>query len=95
MPWGKPIQDMSVTESMGPVYDRQGEHLGVHDAMVVRLRECLLSALRRFMESGETPANDPSIAWSQIRGGTAVVPTDTPWSAVEYPDAARAAVGVR
>lgn len=95
MPWGKPIQDMSVTESMGPIYDRQGEHLGVHDAMVIRLRECLLSALRRFMESGETPATDPSIAWSQIRGGAVVVPIDTPWSAVEYPDPARAAVGVR
>ncbi len=95
MPWGKPIQDMSVTESMGPVYDRQGEHLGVHDAMVVRMRECLLSAVRRFTETGETPATDSSIAWNQIRGGTAVVPVDTPWSAVEYPDTERAAVGVR
>jgi phenylpropionate dioxygenase-like ring-hydroxylating dioxygenase large terminal subunit len=95
MPWGKPIQDMSVTESMGSIYDRQDEHLGVHDAMVVRMRECLLTAVRRFLETGETPATDPSIEWNRIRGGTAVVSIDTPWSAVEYPDPARAAVGVR
>ncbi|HZT06375.1 MAG TPA: Rieske 2Fe-2S domain-containing protein [Chloroflexota bacterium] len=95
MPWGKPIQDMSVTESMGRIYDRQGEHLGVHDAMVVRLREVLLAAIRRFEETGETPAADPSIDWSKIRGGTAVVPAGTPWSAVEYPDPALAAAGVR
>jgi phthalate 4,5-dioxygenase len=95
LPWGKPIQDMAVTESMGPIYDRQGEHLGVHDAMVVQLRERLLSSLRRFMETGETPATDPSIEWSKIRGGTAIVPIDTPWSEVEYPDPSRAAVGVR
>ncbi len=95
MRWGKPIQDMSVTESMGPIYDRQGEHLGVHDAMVIRLREILLGALRRFQETGETPATDPRIKWSQIRGGTAVVPIDTPWEAVEYPDPALAAANVR
>jgi hypothetical protein len=59
------------------------------------MRECLLAAVRRFMESGETPATDPAIAWNRIRGGTAVVPIDVPWSAVEYPDPARAAAGVR
>jgi len=67
------MQDQAVTESMGPIYDRQGEHLGVHDEMVVRMRECLLSAVQRFTETGECPANDPSIDWSQIRGGYARV----------------------
>jgi hypothetical protein len=85
---------MSVTESMGPVYDRQDEHLGVHDAMVVRMRECLIAAVRRFQETCETPAADPSIDWNHIRGGTVVVPIDTAWAAVEYPDPARSLIGV-
>jgi phthalate 4,5-dioxygenase oxygenase subunit len=84
IPWGKPHQDMAVTESMGPVYDRQGEHLGFHDEMVVRLRQRLLADLRRFMATGQTLAEDPTIPWPQVRGGTALVSTDTPWSAVEY-----------
>jgi len=92
MQWGKPIQDMSVTESMGPIYDRQEEHLGVHDAMVVRMREVLLRAVRHFEETGETPADDPAIDWSEIRGGTAVVPIGTPWDAIDSPDPARAAL---
>jgi phthalate 4,5-dioxygenase len=94
MPWGKPIQDMSVTESMGPIYDRQGEHLGVHDAMVVRLRECLLSTVRHFMQTGECPANDPAIDWSEIRGGYARVPKGTPWLDVEAPNPLLAAHNV-
>ena len=93
IPWGKPHQDMAATESMGALYDRQGEHLGVHDAMVVRLRERILTDVRRFMETGETMADDPSIPWSRIRGGISRVPIETPWADVEYPDNVEARFG--
>src|SRR5262245_35495569 len=37
-----PGQDPAVTETMGQIYDRSREHLGVTDAMVTRLRRLLL-----------------------------------------------------
>jgi phthalate 4,5-dioxygenase oxygenase subunit len=83
IPWGKPHQDMAVTESMGPIYDRQGEHLGAHDVMVVRLRLRMLAAVRRFMATGEAPADDPAIRWAVIRGETRRLPIEAPWHAVE------------
>ncbi len=92
IPWGKPLQDMLVTESMCPIYDRETEHLGMSDTVVVHLRARMLAAVRRFMESGETPAEDRSIRWDLIRGGTSVVPVDIPWSALEYPDEAESGV---
>jgi phthalate 4,5-dioxygenase oxygenase subunit len=93
IPWGKPLQDMLVTESMLPIYDRETEHLGMSDCVVVHLRQRMLAAVRRFMETGETPAEDSSIKWDRIRGGTSVVPEGTPWAEVEYPD--EASVGLR
>ena len=52
----------------------------------------MLAAVRRFMETGETAAEDESIRWDLVRGGTCVVSEDTPWSAVEYPEAMAPAV---
>ena len=83
IPWGKPHQDILVTESMGPIYDRQSEHLGVHDVVVLRLRQVMLATLRRFMESGETPATDPSIRWGGIVGEVRSLPINAPWDTIE------------
>jgi phthalate 4,5-dioxygenase oxygenase subunit len=43
-------EDIAVTESMGPVFDRSKEHLGASDVAVIRLRRMLLDAVRRFDE---------------------------------------------
>jgi phthalate 4,5-dioxygenase len=51
---GQAVQDAAVVQSMGAVADRTQEHLGVGDAMVVRLRRRLLSAARA-VELGVTP----------------------------------------
>ena len=83
IPWGKPHQDMLVTESMGPIYDRQGEHPGVHDVVVMRLREVMLAALHRFMDTGEVPAQDRSIRWDRIVGEVRSIPIDAPWDTIE------------
>lgn len=47
-------QDMAVTESMGPVYDRTKEHLGTTDLAIIRMRSMLIDAARG-LEDGLAP----------------------------------------
>ncbi len=82
IPWGKPHQDMCVIESMGPIYDRTKEHLGIQDVGVVRMRQRLVDSVRSFMDTGEVAALDPSTGYSQARGTTTVVPKDVPWQSI-------------
>ena len=49
-------QDLMVTESMGPIYDRSQEHLGSTDRAITRMRHILLSAARGLAEGKEPPA---------------------------------------
>ncbi len=48
-------EDAAATESMGPLFDRSGEHLGVSDRGVIALRRYLLSAVRSLADGGEPP----------------------------------------
>ena len=80
--WGKPHQDMAVIESMGAVYDRTKEHLGIQDVGVVRMRERMLTAVRHFMETGEVAELDASIPYDRIAGELRIIPVDTPWQTV-------------
>lgn len=82
LPWGKPHQDMAVIESMGPVTDWGTEHLGMADVVVVHMRQRMLAAVRRFMETGEVAEIEPSIPYDRIRGDGKVIPADEPWQQV-------------
>src|SRR5207248_3152638 len=48
-------QDMAVTESMGPIYDRESEHLGTTDALIIRTRRRMIAATRALEEQGRVP----------------------------------------
>lgn len=52
---GNPIQDQAVQESMGPVVDRSGEHLGPADAFIIAVRRALLDAARDHAAAGREP----------------------------------------
>jgi phthalate 4,5-dioxygenase oxygenase subunit len=80
--WGKPHQDMAMTESMGPIWDRTKEHLGSSDFAVMRLRFRLLTAVRHFTETGKVAEADPSIPFDRIAGVKRVIPADAPWESV-------------
>ena len=69
-------------ESMGPVYDRTQEHLGVADVAVIRMRLRMLEALRTFMQGGEPLGLDPAVDYGAIRSYAKVVPVETPWQDV-------------
>ena len=48
-------QDGSATESMGVIYKRDNEHLGVTDSGIIRMRRLLIKAARELRDNG-TPA---------------------------------------
>jgi phenylpropionate dioxygenase-like ring-hydroxylating dioxygenase large terminal subunit len=73
------LQDQAVTESMGPVYTRQNEHLGTTDSMIIRTRRRLIKAAEAFARTGELPpgVEDPGIF--RTRSGWTVTPSNIDW----------------
>ena len=55
-------EDGCATESMGPIYDRSREHLGVSDKAVIAVRKYLINAVREFQDGKEPPhlVRDPA-----------------------------------
>lgn len=47
--------DACATESMGPIYDRSTEHLGVSDKAVIAVRKYLIDAVNAFQAGKEPP----------------------------------------
>ena len=54
--------DGCATETMGPLYDRSREHLGVSDKAVIAVRRFLLNAVHEFQQGKEPPhlVRDPA-----------------------------------
>jgi phthalate 4,5-dioxygenase oxygenase subunit len=54
--------DGCATETMGPIYDRSREHLGVSDKAVIAVRKYLINAVKEFQAGGEPPhiVRDPA-----------------------------------
>jgi hypothetical protein len=73
------LQDQAITESMGGIYQRDREHLGTSDSMIIRTRRRLINAARMLREQGVEPqlANDPSMF--RIRSGGVVIPRNADW----------------
>jgi hypothetical protein len=73
------IEDMAMTELMGPIFDRTGEHLGSTDMAVIRLRRRLLAAARALVAEGRVPpgVDDPEVY--QQRSGGVVLRVDEDW----------------
>ena len=49
------VHDSCATETMGPIYDRSKEHLGVSDITVIAARKFLLNAVRAVARGEEPP----------------------------------------
>jgi phthalate 4,5-dioxygenase oxygenase subunit len=48
-------QDLMVTESMGPIYDRTQEHLGTIDKAIIRMRQLLIRSAKALAADGTAP----------------------------------------
>jgi phthalate 4,5-dioxygenase oxygenase subunit len=81
--FGVNTQDMAVQESMGRIYDRTREHLGVSDVAVIRFRRIMIDAARRFAESGAAPpALQGEIPYGQLRAQEKIIPIGDSWLSI-------------
>jgi phenylpropionate dioxygenase-like ring-hydroxylating dioxygenase large terminal subunit len=72
-------QDMAVTETMGPIYERSREHLGTTDSMIIRARRRWIATARALEEQGILPpgVDDPTIY--RQRSGEVILPRSVDW----------------
>ena len=73
------LQDQAVTESMGSIYQRQNEHLGTTDAMIIRTRQRLIRAAEAYRDRGEIPPCVHNPAVYAVRSGWTVLPNGVDW----------------
>ncbi len=72
-------QDQAITESMGPIYARNQEHLGTADAMIIRVRRRLIAAAKALAEEDVTPPSVDNPAAYQVRSGGVILPKGVDW----------------
>ncbi len=72
-------QDMAVTETMGPIYERSHEHLGTSDSMIIRTRRRWLAVARAFAETGVLPPNVDNPSAYRLRSGEVILPRNADW----------------
>ena len=78
---GIAVQDLAITESMGPIVDRSKENLGAGDALVARLRRFLIKVARQ-METGDTPVRFNGKHFSEIDTRMVIAPKSTTYEDV-------------
>ena len=72
-------QDLMVTESMGPIYDRTQEQLGSTDKAISRMRHLLISAAKGLAEGKEPPAVGAGLDFASIRGAEKILEPGEDW----------------
>ncbi len=71
-------QDMAAQESMGALYDRTREHLGVSDTAIISMRRQLLR-LARALQAGQEPEAASRPESYRVRSAAVVLPRSQPW----------------
>ncbi len=74
--------DACATESMGAIFDRTKEHLGVSDKAVIAVRKFLLTAIKELQQGKEPPhvLRDQQRNWfPHVDCFAHMVPPDVPW----------------
>jgi hypothetical protein len=75
---GVPViaQDPMAQESMGEIYDRTRERLGVTDSMIIRTRRWLLNSAKALRDKGTVPAGVGNPRLYNLFSGGAILPND-------------------
>ena len=79
IPGGARPQDMAVTQSMGPIYQRDKEHLGTTDQLIIRTRRRMINAAKAFAEKGTVPPGVDNPRMYRQRSGGVILPRTTDW----------------
>ena len=69
-----PVQDGAITWRQGAIVNRNIEHLGTTDSMIIRVRRRLLNAARALRENGTVPPGVDQPRIYRQRSGWALVP---------------------
>jgi phthalate 4,5-dioxygenase len=77
--YGVPQQDMAMTETMGPIFDRSKEHLGTSDGAIIRFRRRLLTVARALEQGIEPPGTDPAYPYHRVRGAESIIANSDDW----------------
>ena len=72
-------QDMAVTETMGPIYQRTNEHLGTTDQMIIRTRRRWINAAKALRDHGTLPPGIDAPRLYRQRSGEVILPRTTDW----------------
>jgi phenylpropionate dioxygenase-like ring-hydroxylating dioxygenase large terminal subunit len=78
-------QDGCATESMGPIFNREKEHLGYSDKTIIALRKMLLGAVNGLQRGKEPPHmihNPMERDFSRLRSIKGVLPAGSDWRSV-------------
>jgi phthalate 4,5-dioxygenase oxygenase subunit len=73
-------QDAACQESMGAIYDRTRERLGMSDSGIIQTRRCLMGAARALQERGVTPPGVEVPAAYGVRSAAIVLPRGEAWA---------------
>jgi phthalate 4,5-dioxygenase len=72
-------QDMAMTETMGPIYARNHEHLGTTDSMIIRTRRRWIAAAKALAEGAIVPPGVDEPKLYRQRSGECVLPRSIDW----------------
>ena len=72
-------QDMAVTESMGPIYERTNERLGTTDRAIIRMRRLLIKAAKELENGIEPVTADTSLPYEDIRSAERIILPTEDW----------------
>jgi phthalate 4,5-dioxygenase oxygenase subunit len=78
--YGIPNQDMAMQETMGPIADRTKEILSASDVAIVRFRQLMIEAVRRF-QAGEAAlgTEEPRLPIGEIKAFEGIVSKEVAW----------------
>jgi phenylpropionate dioxygenase-like ring-hydroxylating dioxygenase large terminal subunit len=74
-----PLQDQAITESTGTIYQRNNEHLGTSDSMIIKTRRRLINAAKAWREANVEPPGVDEPQHYAVRSGGVIVPRDVDW----------------
>ncbi|WP_419908369.1 Rieske 2Fe-2S domain-containing protein [Hoeflea sp.] len=85
---GIPNQDMAMQETMGPIADRTREKLGASDIAIVRFRQVMIDAARKFQETGDVIGlGEDRLQPNALRAYEGIVPKSQSWHELGMSDA--------
>jgi phenylpropionate dioxygenase-like ring-hydroxylating dioxygenase large terminal subunit len=79
-------QDLAVTESMGPIYDRSQERLGTTDRAIIRMRQLLINAAQDLERGIDPPGLDTSFDFTSLRSTEKIIEAGEDWRSLATPE---------